>query len=204
MTTIQNELSLAERAELRQLETVISRGWQTFIQVGEALSQIHEKRLYREDFRTFEEYCQKVWQWSRQRAYQMMDGAKTARVMEEVGVPVVTERQARELKPVAKLVVSAPAEQRPQVAQIAMTQVSRPVTPAPPAATPAPPAKPKKKWSVTLLLTREEATGEPPVGQWTGVYSINGERTTISEPMTLFEIDDAVEAFIARKEGGGQ
>lgn len=195
-TVVPEELSLAERAELRHLETMISRGWQTFIQVGEALNQINEKRLYREDFRTFEEYCQKVWKWSRQRAYQMMDGAKTARVMEEAGVPVTTERQARELKPVAKLVAGAPVEQRPHVAQVAMMQARTP------AATPPEPAHPKKKWNATLLLTREGSEGEPAVGLWTGVYSINGERTPISKPMSLFEIDAAVEAFIIRKEGG--
>lgn len=207
MTTIQNELSLAERAELRQLETTISRGWQTFIQVGEALSHIHKKRLYREDFATFEEYCQKVWNWSRNRAYQMMDAAKTASVLEEVGVTVAHEREARQLKPVAKAVAAAPAAQRKSVFEEAMQKAMTP-TPAPapvkvpsvkaappalePASEPTSPVAPRAAVSDVALYLYRNATGT-----WRGFCYIGTTRYPLEDGLTL----DEIQAWITRQLG---
>ena len=218
MTTIQNELSLAERAELRRLETTISRGWQTFIQVGEALSHIHKKRLYREDFATFEEYCQKVWNWSRNRAYQMMDAAKTASVLEEVGVTVAHEREARQLKPVAKAVAAAPAAQRKSVFEEAMQKAmtptpapapaqkpsapvvswsggvttlgdkSRPAAPAPLAVASKPLPSRREACTVTILLTMD-----PKTRLCSGRYSIGGEHRTVDD-IHLGGLEDLIES----------
>lgn len=44
-------------------------------QVGEALLHIRDKRLYRSTHKTFEEYCRERWDFSRRRAYQLLDAA---------------------------------------------------------------------------------------------------------------------------------
>jgi hypothetical protein len=46
-------------------EEVVGTGWNSFVQVGLALGQIHEKRLYRETYPTFESYCRVRWQYGR-------------------------------------------------------------------------------------------------------------------------------------------
>jgi hypothetical protein len=52
---------------LPKLEAVIKRGLSTFLQVGRALLEIHDGRLYAAEHRTFEEYCSKRWKLSVQR-----------------------------------------------------------------------------------------------------------------------------------------
>jgi hypothetical protein len=68
---------LMEREELGQLEAVIERGQQTFVQVGQALAAIRDRRGYRHaGFATFERYLQQRWGWCRQRGYQLMQAAE--------------------------------------------------------------------------------------------------------------------------------
>ena len=42
---------------LKKCEEIVERGWDTFVEVGTAIAQIKEGRLYREHFKTFEAYC---------------------------------------------------------------------------------------------------------------------------------------------------
>lgn len=51
-------LTTAEADLLEQAEAVIERGIKTFIEVGEALAQVRDNRLYRADFATFEPHPQ--------------------------------------------------------------------------------------------------------------------------------------------------
>ena len=68
---------LMEREELGQLEAVIERGQQTFVEVRQALAAIRDRRGYRHaGFSTFEQYLQQRWGWSRQRGYQLMQAAE--------------------------------------------------------------------------------------------------------------------------------
>ena len=50
---------------LAECEAVIERGQQTFIEVGQALMEIRDSRLYRETHATFEAYCNERWGWTR-------------------------------------------------------------------------------------------------------------------------------------------
>jgi hypothetical protein len=85
----------ARRAErLKELEGIIERGLQTFIEVGNALLEIRDGRLYRESHASFEDYTQKRWAMSKPYAYRLIQAAEIAAV-----VPVGTESQARELAP---------------------------------------------------------------------------------------------------------
>jgi hypothetical protein len=66
-------LSLDEQAELTRLEAVIAKGLETFFEVGSALLDIRDKRLYRQSHSTFGDYCRARWSMSRSRANQLID-----------------------------------------------------------------------------------------------------------------------------------
>ena len=85
--------SPGDRQRLTELELTIERGRDTFVAVGQALLEIQSKKLYRENFRTFEAYCRERWGFSRQRAYQLTAGA---RVAGQIGRPI-PESHARQL-----------------------------------------------------------------------------------------------------------
>lgn len=87
----------AER--LTELETVIERGLQTFVEVGNALMEIRDSRLYLAEHDTFEGYCRDRWGMSRPRAYQLMDAAETINILSTNGIQNLPtrERQARPL-----------------------------------------------------------------------------------------------------------
>jgi hypothetical protein len=88
-----------ETADLARLERIIERGMPKFREVGEALAQIRDQRLYREKWGTFEEYVKQRWNWTRQRAYHLIDAAAVAAELPAECQPVVdTERKARAVK----------------------------------------------------------------------------------------------------------
>jgi hypothetical protein len=49
-------LSLAQKSRRTELENVIERGLSTFVEVGNALLEIRDSKLYRETHPTFEAY----------------------------------------------------------------------------------------------------------------------------------------------------
>lgn len=83
----QSELTIQESRELEQYEAEIEVGFKAFIKVGNALIKIRDKRLYREQYRTFEEYCQHRWQLGRSRAYQLIDAATVVSNVQNSGHP---------------------------------------------------------------------------------------------------------------------
>lgn len=97
------ELTTVETTRLAELEAVVGRGLQTFLEVGNALVEIRDSRLYRAVAATFEDYCAGRWDISRPRAYELMGAAALVSAMADEGAPVLpaNERQARELGKVA-------------------------------------------------------------------------------------------------------
>lgn len=72
-------MQAVEQLTLIELESVIERGLQTYVEVGEALKEISERRLYREQgFDTFEAYCEQRWGFSRKVGYEYMRAAVVA------------------------------------------------------------------------------------------------------------------------------
>ena len=63
-----DQLDVAERVRLQELESIVEHGLQTFYEVGKALDEIREQKLYRETHKTFEAYCQEKWGMARQTA----------------------------------------------------------------------------------------------------------------------------------------
>ena len=94
-----NELiTLDERGRLYKLEEVVAQGLNTFVDVGNALLEIRDKRLYRADYSTFEDYCRERWNMSRIHAHRMMEAASVTNNLLPIGnVLPATESQARPL-----------------------------------------------------------------------------------------------------------
>lgn len=69
------ELTIAERSNLEQLESIITDNMGAFYKVGCALAKIRDSRLYRETHATFEDYCRDRWDIARRTAYQLIDSS---------------------------------------------------------------------------------------------------------------------------------
>ena len=87
---------LRDDQRLAVLEKTIARGKKTFIEVGLALAEIRDLRLYRREYSGFNEYCQKKWGWGKAYAYRLIDAAEVVKVS-PIGDKIKTESQAREL-----------------------------------------------------------------------------------------------------------
>lgn len=105
---IEFTLPLAEQEELDECEAVIARGLKTFVEVGNALLNIRDKKLYRAAYDTFEAYCQHRWDFSKSRANQLIAASETVANLTTIVVkndtpePVAlpeNEAQARPLTP---------------------------------------------------------------------------------------------------------
>lgn len=88
------ELTEPEQERLTELEQTVRAGLKTFVEVGTALLEIRDQRLYRAGYGSFEEYCKQELNFSRQRGHQLIQAAEVS-TMVDVG----SERQARELVP---------------------------------------------------------------------------------------------------------
>lgn len=98
-----NQLTAPERSDLRRLEAVIEKGKQTFIEVGSALKQIRDDRLYREKWKTFEAYCEDKHEFQRAHAYRLIEASETVQAVRDLspmGDKITNERQARILSDV--------------------------------------------------------------------------------------------------------
>jgi hypothetical protein len=69
-------LSADESADFARHEAAIEKGLGTFIEVGNALLDISERRLYRVAYKEFESYCRERWNFTRARAYQLIEAAR--------------------------------------------------------------------------------------------------------------------------------
>ena len=128
-------LNSAEVSALNHCERRIHEGLGRFRDVGLALASIRDNRLYRATDATFEIYCRERWQWSRQRAHQMIECAEVAASLPTDCQPLVdNERQARELakiEPEHRAEVLAKAAQAGPVTAKAIQQAAKAVKPEP-------------------------------------------------------------------------
>lgn len=92
------DLTTTEAKHLAQLEATIEAGLQTFVDVGRALLEIRDARLYRQSFDTFEDYCRDRWGMSRIHAHRMIEAANVTNNLLPTGnILPTSERQARPL-----------------------------------------------------------------------------------------------------------
>ncbi|MEA5405611.1 hypothetical protein VB776_21920 [Arcicella sp. DC2W] len=83
-STTLSALNTIELDRLSLCESVIEKGLNTFIEVGNALFEIRNNKLYRDKFTTFESYCRDRWNLKRQRAYELMDAAAVVNTLSEI------------------------------------------------------------------------------------------------------------------------
>lgn len=101
MPRTQAWLNGSERARLQVLEVTIERGARMFIEMGKALAEIRDSRLYRESHDSFDTYCRERWSLSRRRVDELI---QTAGIATQVsGIPLTSvpanPAVARELAP---------------------------------------------------------------------------------------------------------
>lgn len=93
---------LRAQRRLVELEGVIQGGLQTFTEVGQALLEIRDSRLYRfGGFATIDDYLRERWHMSRSYAHRIMEATEVQAAL-PMGNGLTTERQARELAPVLR------------------------------------------------------------------------------------------------------
>lgn len=90
-------LTAYETKELAALEAIVENGVKTFLQVGEALLKIREKRLYRGTHATFDAYCREHWAMSKTHANRVIASAAVAKNLAPLGVKPTSEAQVRVL-----------------------------------------------------------------------------------------------------------
>ncbi len=105
------KLTKTDQKNLTRCERVITEGLVTFFGVGQALWDIREGRLYRGRYETFEQYCVERWEFTRQRAYQLISAAETAAEMSTV-VDRPPERETH-----VRPLLAVPKEHRAEVWQ---------------------------------------------------------------------------------------
>jgi hypothetical protein len=92
-----NTLTVEEKRTLKQCENVIETGVRTFVEIGNALVEIRDKRLYKETHSDFRVYCKDRWGFEKSRAYQLIGAAKVSENVHHGGQTPDNERQTREL-----------------------------------------------------------------------------------------------------------
>lgn len=89
-------LTVEEEHTLTALEGIVAAGLDSFIAVGNALAEIHNRKLYRATHATFEDYARDRFGISRFHAYRQIEAARIANVVLPIG-NIERESQAREL-----------------------------------------------------------------------------------------------------------
>jgi hypothetical protein len=98
----EKSLSKNQLQELSSLEKTIEVNLKSFYEVGLALKKIKNDRLYRENFKTFEEYCRERWGISKPRAYQLIE-AVDIKTNLSTTVDISSSIGERQLRPLAVL-----------------------------------------------------------------------------------------------------
>jgi hypothetical protein len=159
-----------EFADRERLETIITRGFGSFVEVGSALIEVRDRLLYRDRHSTFVAYLEKQWQVSESRAYQLMTAAvvtlEISTVVEDApddsplrGTPLPqNEAQARELaRFVGQPVLAAEVLREAEKSGAPTAQKIKAA-----ANTIAPPPKKKKTKTTTVTETKVETAAAPP------------------------------------------
>jgi len=87
---------------LAELEHIVANGKATLLEVGEALTEIHERKLYKPQYKNFGKYLAERWGISRAHGYRAIAAAKQAE----------TEMSPNETKSETETQASKPKEKR--------------------------------------------------------------------------------------------
>ena len=76
----ENKLEPSEHLDLLKLVKIVTGAEAAFIEAGTALAAIRDRKLYREETKTFEEFCQKHWGYNRAHAYRLICSVETVKM----------------------------------------------------------------------------------------------------------------------------
>jgi hypothetical protein len=95
-TPAETGLTKEDCERLEELVAVVNKGMMSFVAVGNALAEINARHLYRiTGHDSFSEFCRDRWCISRQRAWQLMNSAGVAKILDQEN-PATAERPASE------------------------------------------------------------------------------------------------------------
>ncbi|MFH2064954.1 MAG: hypothetical protein ABIK15_07140 [Pseudomonadota bacterium] len=100
---IMDPMTEEEQSRLEELENIVHENFGAFVETGMALAEIRDKKLYREEYVTFEAYCKAELEVSRSRAHRLIESATVVKnllpIGQQIGIGILptNERQARPL-----------------------------------------------------------------------------------------------------------
>lgn len=99
-----DQLVATDRKDFARLDGAIAKGLATFVEVGRALLEIRDRKLYRENYVTFEQYCEQRHQLTKSYAWRLIESAEVVEDLKKVAnwqqaQPILpaNEGQCREL-----------------------------------------------------------------------------------------------------------
>lgn len=97
-------LTTEEKTALSYHENVIEKGLETFIEVGQSLQYIRDNRLYRAEYKTFDEYMSERWHRTRAWASNMIKAVDTMETLTKMSTRVDSLPESEKVvRPLAKL-----------------------------------------------------------------------------------------------------
>ena len=97
------ELSEQEEQDLKANEELIDKGQLTFLEVGNALADIRDRRLYRVNYNSFETYLEKRWSMGKAHGYRLMEAAATHAHLSSIGDQSALPSRESQLRPFGRL-----------------------------------------------------------------------------------------------------
>ena len=99
---IPEELTIVEKERLEYLEEEFEQLQENFKRGGTILVEVRDSKLYRAEYRTFQEYCERRWGLSQRHAYRLMEaeeirGDQDVCPTGQTSWSPMPERHAREL-----------------------------------------------------------------------------------------------------------
>jgi hypothetical protein len=98
-------LTVHEQQDLERCEAVIEKNKDAFKQTAAAMSEILAKRLYRTHYKSFREYCEQRWKFSRSYGYRLKQAHEELENVSPIGdtsEPIENEYQARKRRKAQK------------------------------------------------------------------------------------------------------
>lgn len=146
----------SEQTEYENRKQQIHQGIENWVRVSADLLAIRDKRLYREQYKTFEECCRDEFNIGKEYAYRLIEAAQ---VMGELESPGTETEKCRAQTIVNKesapkcTMYTPPADQKPAPPNVSQAR----------ALAKAPPGERKQKWKEAQETAPKDKTGKPKV-----------------------------------------
>ena len=110
---VKTEMTSEEKDRLVDLEITIEKGFKSFHDVGDALEEVKNSKLYRGEFETFDEYCRVKWNMGVGYAYKIISSNKTFRQLSK-GCPGIDLADVNES--IARTMIKLPTAKKMRTA----------------------------------------------------------------------------------------